>query len=364
MARKRTYASRTALPRAPDDFTRIHGIGPIIEKRLHSAGIHTFAQLATLPAETVAALIPNLSTKQVTKQKWIHQARKLAASIANSKTCGKDPVISTSRQHYENFTFEFLLDEKNKTRRMQVVHVQSGDVDTWTKWDAERLIDFLTRHTGVRHPNAKSIILTTLKPKPTSMPSMLAEQPSEVMVETTSIPPIDRSRENFDSTPSPEISESTLQILTSADNPTSGTVPQQLPEPAVSATIINRICLLDWKTLLSNTNQSLHNLPHDQAFDVNLTLDLTNAALPDTSQIDLTASLYAKKLGDGPHHVIGETQSTIPYTNIVDLTIGNATLPQGLYRLEAFLTLIPNGASLLTTSAINTSFQGGLFQVY
>jgi hypothetical protein len=109
----------------------------------------------------------------------------------------------------------------------------------------------------------------------------------------------------------------------------------------------------------------LRSLPHDQAFDVNLTLNLINAPLRENSQLDFTTLLYAKKLGDGSRQVIGETQGTISYANIIDLTIRNASLPQGLYRLEAFLTLTSTESSLFTRgSSVNASFQGGLFQVY
>lgn len=364
MARKRPNVLMSASRPTPDCFTRIHGIGPIIEKRLHSSGIHTFAQLAALPVETVAAIIPHLSVKQIAKQNWIHQARKLASSMATSETCEKEPLISTSRQHYENFTFEFLFDEKNKTRRLQVVHIQSGDADTWTKWDTKRLIDFLARHTGVRLPYAKSTIVTTVRPKSTPNLSASTEQPSEVIAETTPILAVAESKENIDSTLFLESSESTSQLLVSADNPATTTFHQCLQSPAVSATKISRICLLEWKTFVGDTNQSSHNLPHDQAFDVNLTLDLTHASLPDGSKLDFTASLYAKKLGDGTRQLIGEMQSTRPSAKIVDLTIGSATLPLGLYRLEVILALIATDSSHLAAPNINTSFQGGIFQVY
>jgi hypothetical protein len=122
--------------------------------------------------------------------------------------------------------------------------------------------------------------------------------------------------------------------------------------------------LLAWKTLLNHTIQSSRNLPHDQAFDINLTVDLTNAALTEIPQLDFNLCLYAKRLGDGNRQVISEAKGTIPYANIIDLTISNASLAQGLYRLEAFLTLIPTGFSLLAESSVRASFPGGLFQVY
>jgi len=364
MARKRTHAARNVSSRVADDFTRIDGIGPITMKRLHSSRIYTFAQLAALSAEGITSLIPSLSTKQILNQSWIQQARELASSKAASKTLENEPSISASRQHYENFTLEFLLSEKNKVRRLQIVHIQSGDVDTLTKWDAERLIDFLARHTSVRLPYAKSIVLTTQKVHPPLKPSTSSEQPSEVATKTVSIAPIGRTEENIDLSPSLEFIESTVPVLAPADQLPSGGVPQQVSSPAVSASTISKIRLLEWKIFLSSTKQILHNLHHDQCFDVNLTLDLANASLPSTSQLDFNVSIYAKKLGDGPRRLIGETQKTMPYAEVVDLTVGNASLPQGLYRLEAFVTLVPTDASLSTKPDINIPVQGGLLQLY
>ena len=39
------------------DFTRIEGIGPKLSQRLHAANIHTFADLAALPPETLAGIL-------------------------------------------------------------------------------------------------------------------------------------------------------------------------------------------------------------------------------------------------------------------------------------------------------------------
>jgi hypothetical protein len=364
MARKHMHASKGASPAAADDFTRIAGIGPITMKRLHSAGICTFAQLAALSAEGIASLIPNLPAKQVTNQGWIRQAREQASSKAASKIHEKEPAISASRQHYENFTLEFLLAEKNKVRRLQIVHVQSRDVDTWTKWDPERLMDFLARHTGARLPYVNGVVPASVKSKPTSRPTMGTEQASEVATGTDSIPSAATPEEKIHSTTSSALAESTAQVPAPSDLPFSQRTPSRVPSSVVPASTISRIRLLEWKTLLSSTQKILQNLPHDQCFDVNLTLDLTSASLPETSQLNVTTSLYAKKLGDAPRKLIREMRSTIPYGSIINLNIEHATLPQGLYRLEAFLILVPTDLLLPPSSGINASFQGPLIQVY
>jgi hypothetical protein len=360
MARKRMHAVRRAPSQIADDFTCIDGIGPITMKRLHTAGIRSFAQLAALSAEDIASLIPGLSKKQITNQHWIEQA----SSKGCAKAREKEPIVTASRQHYENFTIEFLLSEKNKIRRLQLVHIQSGDVDTWTQWDAERLIDFLARHTGARLPHVNGAVLRSVKPKPTLKPPIATEQASEEVHGTDSILAATTPEEKLHSAISFPLADSASQVLAPSDFPLSERNPARVPPSVIPASTINRIRLLEWKTLLSSTQKTLQNLPHDECFDVNLTLDLTNAALPETSQLDVMTSLYAKKLGDGPRQMIREMRSTFPYASIINLTIEHATLPQGLYRLEVFVILVPTGASHLTSSGINASFQGALFQVY
>lgn len=358
----------TSPPGAPpresgDDLSRIHGIGPVIQSHMQRAGISTFASLAALSAEAIAALVPNVSAAQITRQGWIQQARRLIPVKAKARTHRKGRGITTSRQHYDNFTVEFLLDEKNKPRRIRMVHVQSGDVDTWAKWDADRMYDFLARHTGARLSYAKRAILPTsnLIPKP----SISEEGSSDPRTATTSEPPIDKARESIDAKPIFKIPESHSQPLKSSDQLRPNMVSNSLTPAGTPIDPNSKIRLLTWKNLIAAMNQPLHNAaPHGQSFDVNLTLDLPNAALPNISQLDFTALLYAKKLGNRQAQMVGEAQRTLPYANIVDLTIGHFTLPQGLYRLEVLLTLIPIDSCSVPGSAISTSFEGGLFQVY
>jgi hypothetical protein len=355
MTRQPASASSPTPGESIDELTRIRGIGPVIKTRLHGAGIFTFAGLAALSAESIASLLPHVSAKQITEQGWIQQARKLVLNQAKARTRPTEPAISTRRQHYDNFTIEFLLDEKNKTRRVRVVHVQSGDVDTCAKWDAERLFDFLARHTGTRLSYAKSDTLS--RARSISNPSISTEKSYDLNTATGSEPPVDKSKENCDLTP-------TLKIPETSDHLLLGFPPPLRTLPPAPARPSARIHLFEWKTLIANTNQELQNIPHEQAFQVNLSLDLTNAALSDISQLEFTAALYAKKLGNGHPQLIGETQTSMPSADMVVLTIGPTNLSQGLYRLEVLLTLIPRDSFLIARSGMSNSFQSGLFQVY
>ncbi len=131
-------------PKLKDDFKLIHGIGPGIEKRLHSAGILTYTQLAELTPEQVIQRLENLiglTAKRVLDQQWIEQAEQLAGT-ALSKTS----VDRSERQHYATFTVELLLDEQNDVRRIRIMHIQTETNETWVGWDQNRLVDFFIQH--------------------------------------------------------------------------------------------------------------------------------------------------------------------------------------------------------------------------
>jgi predicted flap endonuclease-1-like 5' DNA nuclease len=60
-----------------DDFTQIEGIGPKLSQRLHAANIRTFADLASLPPETVGAIL-GWTGERVLRSGIVERARQLA----------------------------------------------------------------------------------------------------------------------------------------------------------------------------------------------------------------------------------------------------------------------------------------------
>jgi predicted flap endonuclease-1-like 5' DNA nuclease len=64
---------------APDDLTKINGIGPAFARRLAEAGINSYADLAGLTAEEVRERT-QLKEWQGDPEDWIDQARALSAS--------------------------------------------------------------------------------------------------------------------------------------------------------------------------------------------------------------------------------------------------------------------------------------------
>ena len=64
---------------APDDLTRIKGIGPVVSTRLNDHGIYHFWQLARLDKDTRATIEKALGFPgRIAREKWIDQARQLA----------------------------------------------------------------------------------------------------------------------------------------------------------------------------------------------------------------------------------------------------------------------------------------------
>lgn len=62
-----------------DDLKQLSGVGPALEKKLHEAGVTTFAQIAAWTPEDVAAMDEKLSFKgRIEREGWIAQAQELA----------------------------------------------------------------------------------------------------------------------------------------------------------------------------------------------------------------------------------------------------------------------------------------------
>jgi len=67
-------------PAGTDDLKLLKGVGPALEKKLHAAGVTSFAQIAAWSADDVAEMDAKLSFKgRIDRDGWIEQARILAA---------------------------------------------------------------------------------------------------------------------------------------------------------------------------------------------------------------------------------------------------------------------------------------------
>ena len=63
-----------------DDLTRLSGVGPVLEEKLHAAGVTTFAQIAAWGPEEIEDFGEKLSFKgRIEREGWVEQAKKLSA---------------------------------------------------------------------------------------------------------------------------------------------------------------------------------------------------------------------------------------------------------------------------------------------
>ncbi len=80
-------------------------------------------------------------------------------------------------------------------------------------------------------------------------------------------------------------------------------------------------------------------LHHGQPFDVHLDLDLTEVTAPSGVLLGYTATIYARSLQDGSRQLVGEARGNFTLTGTLAIKMSGTTLPPGLYRLAAVLTL-------------------------
>ena len=76
---KAEKAAAPAKSDGADDLKKLSGVGPALEKKLHEAGVTTFAQIAAWTEADVAAMDEKLSFKgRIEREGWIDQAKELA----------------------------------------------------------------------------------------------------------------------------------------------------------------------------------------------------------------------------------------------------------------------------------------------
>jgi hypothetical protein len=337
MARKQTPPNIAVSPQNADDFRVIKGIGPALSTRLHETGIITYRQLASLTPTELAALVKGISAKKIAAQDWTGQARKLTSSKAASRTPKREIAKPEFHQHYENYTFEFLLDEKHTVRRTRVAHIQSGDSDTWAGWVPEALIDFLARHTSIQ---ALTVPITS---------------------------------QQFTSAPSQESASYTISERVGVETPTSMLVPipDSLPieklrrrtRPVLKSQEIvhttDTVCIRSMEVITTKSGRPVTFLQHAQPYAVHLHIDLSGViAHPDLVMI-CKASILSKQIG-GLSHPMGEMVSALKFSENITLEINGINLPPGTYRPEAFIVV----KQAENEPGLSANFKGNLLHVY
>ena len=80
-AEKKKPAKAAAAPKAEaaagaDDLKKLSGVGPALEKKLHAAGVTSFAQIAAWGQDDIDAMNEKLSFKgRIEREGWVEQAK-------------------------------------------------------------------------------------------------------------------------------------------------------------------------------------------------------------------------------------------------------------------------------------------------
>ncbi len=78
-ADEKKAAPKKAAKTEADDLKQLSGVGPALEKKLHAAGVTTFAQIAAWGKSEIAEFDEKLSFKgRIEREGWVAQAKKLA----------------------------------------------------------------------------------------------------------------------------------------------------------------------------------------------------------------------------------------------------------------------------------------------
>jgi predicted flap endonuclease-1-like 5' DNA nuclease len=300
-----------------DDLQRIQGIGPAVEKRLNQAYIRTYAQLSPLQPDEIAEILKSkvglsglqpeevekiqknmvrFSSERIADEGWIKQAEDLHSEIESGKK--NQGVNPKGGMHYTVFTVEFLLNDDNEVRRTLIKNVQTESQTSWASWDPSRLTEFFIENAGLNIPQPVEEQIPQLK--------------TELAVQAQSSEPSMKKK--------PAGANSTIPIG---------------GEVSLQKIMIKGV---DWKT----SPQQIHS---EHPFTVQLTLDLHNLKSPAEQSMDYSAVIFAKPLSAEPRQMLTETEGNLNLSDCVDLEIADLQLAPGIYRLEAFVRLIPSGAT-------------------
>ena len=151
-----------------DDFKRIEGIGLAIERRLHSAGVYTFEQLAAYsPAELATILAgTGVSVSKIEQKGWLNKAAELASPKHESldESTKHEPLDESAKhesleetelvyhQHNASFTLRLVINDENQVRYTEAQHVQSESKKSWAGWDESAFVTFVSEHSGLALP--------------------------------------------------------------------------------------------------------------------------------------------------------------------------------------------------------------------
>jgi predicted flap endonuclease-1-like 5' DNA nuclease len=285
--------------RSGDNFRKIDGIGPVLERRLWDAGILTYSDLGQRAPEEIVAILPptaGISAERIASQNWTGQARALAESA---------PDASVPRQHYAAFHVEFLLESDNSVRGTRVHHHQTDAREAWAGWDEEKLLTFLRDRIPL--PTAATPA-DALSPAPTQ-----TDEPAQTQT-------IDQGPASVEPAPAGQ---------------SSAPAPDRLP-----------LWSLDIEELAPmRDGQRSHILSPNEPSSVRLTMRINPTGAPSHDTFDFSASIVARKFGGHDRSPLGTTHGAIGASDPVSVEVTGPTLPTDVYRLVVTVDIYPAGHS-------------------
>ena len=284
--------------RSGDNFRKIDGIGPVLERRLWDAGILTYSDLGQRTPEEIAAMLPStagISVERIASQNWTGQARELAEAA---------PGASVPRQHYAAFHVEFLLESDNSVRGTRVHHHQTDAREAWAGWDEEKLLTFLRDRIPL--PAAAA---------PADMPD--AEPTERQKDEPAQAQARDQEPANVEPAPVGE---------------PSAAVPDRLPPLSLS---------IEELTPIRGGQRSRYLSPSEPS-SVRLTMQINPIGAPIHDTFDFSATIAARRFAGHDRSPLGVTHGTVRATDPVSVEVTGPALPADLYRLVATVEIYPS----------------------
>jgi hypothetical protein len=304
-----------------DDLRAVRGIGRETARRLHDAGVRSFADLAHHSPSEIATKA-RVQASRVEREHWVDQARELAERSLRTGAEGAETAIDEA-EHRESFILRLTLDDDNKVIRTLVTHVRSErEAPAWAGWDTAQLLEFLSEYcdlgeeaeatpTGGAVPSAASVG----EPGP-ARPAIAAEGKPEPAPLT---PP-----------PSSEVQLGELEVVSAA------------------------------------TGASQWSLKAGEPFAVRLAFDPQVAEEFGPEPLAYTVSIFARTLGESRRRTetvgedAGKLRGTGRATSVVRSMVRSTGLLPGTYRLEGAVRLLePDSARPRRL----VTLRGGLLQV-
>jgi hypothetical protein len=288
-----------------DNLKKIRGIGPAMEQRLNHSGIFTFAQIAELSPKDLAAVFsgtPCLSVEKIIEKGWVNQARYMMEKEKETNNLTPEE----NGQHSIMFSVDLLLDNKNHVRRTHILHIQSRKENSWAGWNQNQLVGFILENANIKCADLDM----DLNDRKLSVKSSLKDKKQVKIKELRG-----------------DLNIAGIEVR---------------PEPDKAA---------NWLVTAKK--------PFATAF----MLDMSKAFISPGTLVQYQVEIYAKNLADGIRQKIGEEKNTIKSKHLTPLVINCRALPQGSYRIEAFIVLALDLEDQNPRSRLMAMTEGTVFRV-